>query len=38
VKLKHYLIIALILVGGLYVFHILRQHGGVSGFKSGLGV
>jgi hypothetical protein len=38
VKLKHYLIIALIAVGGLYVWHIYSQHGGVSGFKSGLGV
>lgn len=36
--LKHWLILALIIVGGLYTLHIYRQHGGVAGFKSGLGV
>jgi hypothetical protein len=37
-KAKHWLGIALVLVGGLYVLHIWTQHGGVSGFKSGLSV
>jgi len=37
-KLRHYLILALIAVGGLYAWHIYSQHGGVSGFKSGLGI
>lgn len=36
--MKHYLILALIIVGGLYVFHIYTQHGGVGGFKTGLGI
>lgn len=37
-RLKHVLILALLAVGALYVWHIYSQHGGVSGFKSGLGV
>lgn len=36
--IKHYLALALIVVGGLYAYHIYSQHGGLSGFKSGLGV
>lgn len=35
---KHYLILALIAIGALYVWHVYSQHGGMSGFKSGLGV
>lgn len=37
-RLKHWLILALIAVGALYAFHIYSQHGGVAGFKTGLGV
>lgn len=37
-KAKHYLMIALGVVGLLYVAHIMTQHGGISGFKSGLSV
>lgn len=37
-RAKHYLVLALVIVGGLYAWHIYSQHGGVSGFKSGLGV
>jgi hypothetical protein len=37
-KIKHLLGLALLAVGGLYVYHIYSQHGGVGGFKSGLGV
>lgn len=37
-KLKHWVFVALILVGGLYVWHTYSQHGGVSGFKQGIGI
>lgn len=37
-KLKHYVFLALVLVGGLYLFHNYRSHGGVSGVKQGLGL
>lgn len=37
-RLKHYLILALIIVGGLYVWHMYSTHGGVGGFKQGLGI
>lgn len=37
-RLKHYLILALIIVGALYVWHIYSQHGGTAGFKTGLGI
>ena len=37
-RLKHYLALALIAVGALYVYHMYSKHGGVAGFKSGLGV
>lgn len=36
--MKHYLILALIIVGGLYVYHIYSMHGGMGGFKTGLGI
>ena len=37
-KLKHYLIIALIAIGALYVVHMYKNHGGTSAFTSGLGL
>lgn len=37
-KLKHWIFLALLLIGGLYMWHNYSQHGGVSGFKSGLGL
>lgn len=37
-KVKHWIFLLLVLVGGLFVFHIITSHGGVSGFKSGLGL
>lgn len=37
-KVKHWIILLLVLIGGIYVFHIVTQHGGVAGFKSGLGL
>lgn len=36
-KLKHWVGIAFVLVGALYVLHIVTHHGGLAGFKSGLG-
>jgi hypothetical protein len=38
VKLKHWIFIALVLVGGLYIWHNYSQHGGTAGLKSGLGI
>ena len=37
-KFKHLVFVALLIIGGLYVWHIYSGHGGVSGFKQGLGV
>ena len=37
VKLKHWVIVGLALVGALYVFHNYTAHGGVNGVKSGFG-
>lgn len=37
-KLKHLVVIALIGIGALYFWHTYQMHGGVSGFKSGLGL
>ena len=36
-KLKHWVFLALVIVGGLYLLHNYQMHGGVSGVKSGLG-
>jgi len=38
VKLKHWVFLTLIAVGGLYFWHTYRSHGGVAGFKSGIGI
>jgi hypothetical protein len=37
-KFRHWIIIALIIIALLYIWHIYSSHGGVSGFKNGLGV
>jgi len=37
-KLKHWVALSLLLVGGLYVWHTYSMHGGTSGFKAGLGI
>lgn len=37
-KLKHLVFLALLLVGGLYLWHNYSSHGGVAGLKSGLGI
>jgi hypothetical protein len=38
VKLKHWVFMALFLVGALFVWHNYSQHGGVAGVKSGIGI
>jgi hypothetical protein len=38
VKLKHWLVIALVLVGALFVGHLIMSHGGIAGFKQGIGL
>jgi cbb3-type cytochrome oxidase subunit 3 len=35
--LKHWFFIALVIIALLYIWHIYSSHGGVSGFKAGLG-
>lgn len=37
-KLKHWVFLALILVGGLFLWHNYSAHGGVAGVKSGIGL
>jgi hypothetical protein len=37
-KLKHWVFLGLTAVGVLFVWHIAASHGGLSGFKSGLGI
>ena len=37
-KLKHWVVIGLVLIGALYVIHNFTLHGGVSGVKSGFGI
>ncbi len=36
-KVKHWIALTLVLIGGLYVLHNYQAHGGVNGLKSGLG-
>lgn len=36
-KFRHLVVIALIAIALLYIWHIYSSHGGVSGFKNGLG-
>lgn len=37
-KLKHWIFLGFVAIGGLYLAHVYFQHGGVSGFRSGLGL
>ena len=37
-KLKHLFALALVVIGALFLWHLYASHGGVSGFKSGLGI
>lgn len=34
---RHLFFLTLLIVGALYCLHVYQQHGGVSGFKNGLG-
>lgn len=36
-KLKHWVFVAFVVIGVLFVWHIATSHGGVAGFKAGLG-
>jgi hypothetical protein len=38
VKVRHWIILILVAIGGLYLWHNYSQHGGVAGMKSGLGL
>jgi hypothetical protein len=37
-KLKHWLIGGLVIVGVLFTLHVYFSHGGVSGFREGIGL
>lgn len=37
-KMKHWVFIGFVVIGGLYIFHTFTMHGGVGGFRSGLGL
>ena len=37
-KLKHWVFLAFVVIGGLFVWHVYSGHGGVSGFKQGIGL
>jgi hypothetical protein len=37
-KLKHWVFIALVVVGGLYLVHNYMSHGGIAGVKQGIGL
>jgi hypothetical protein len=37
-KLKHWVAVAFLVVGALFVLHLVMSHGGVSGFKAGIGL
>lgn len=37
-KVKHWIFLLLIVVGGLYLIHNYASHGGTKGLKSGLGL
>jgi hypothetical protein len=38
VKLKHWIGVFLLIVGTLYLWHVVMSKSGASGFKSGLGL
>jgi hypothetical protein len=37
-KVKHWIFLLLVVVGGLYILHNYTSHGGTTGLKSGLGL
>lgn len=37
-KLRNLVFLTIFLVGALYVWHTYSQHGGVAGFKQGIGI
>lgn len=37
-KVKHWIIVILILIGALFLWHNYQSHGGVGGVKTGLGI
>jgi len=34
---RHWIVLALIIIALLYIWHVYSSHGGVQGFKAGLG-
>lgn len=36
-KVKHWIFLILVVIGGLYLLHNFQGHGGSQGLKSGLG-
>jgi hypothetical protein len=38
VKLKHWVAVSFIIIGAAFVLHLVMSHGGVRGFKSGVGL
>lgn len=36
-KWQHWLVVILVIIGGLYLLHNYQMHGGVNGIKGGLG-
>lgn len=37
-KLKHWVFVGLAITGGLFALHLMMSHGGVQGFKAGIGL
>ena len=37
-KLKHWVGLAFVVVGVLFVAHLVMSHGGLAGFKAGIGL
>jgi hypothetical protein len=38
VKVKHWIVVILVVIGALYLLHNYMGHGGTAGVKSGLGL
>ena len=36
-KVKHWIVLGVLLIGALFILHNFQSHGGVSGVKHGLG-
>lgn len=36
-KVKHWIVLSLLIIGALFVFHNWQSHGGVAGIKHGIG-